>query len=404
MLYTGTMTPTFSVTELHEMLNMHLALLGEITIEGEISELKPSGTQWLYVTIKDASSVIKLFGTQWEINNWKSLEVGMKVHVSGVARTYAPYGTLSISVSRIVPAGEGAHKQAFEKLKKQLETEGLFDQSRKRELPAFPQKIGLITAKNSQAYNDFVKVLAHRMGGIKILFAPVLVQGEVAPALICKAIQYFNREHVDLDALIICRGGGSQEDLQAFNDESVARAIFASAIPTITGVGHEGDTTLADLVADVRASTPSNAAELLVREREAMIQHIHMLTMRMDRAVSTVLTTQKHIAQSAQSRLAHALMTTIHHTRMRIDAFYATQTVLQSRLTQAHEHTSSLTRLLQSLDPLTILAKGFSITRRADGGLVRSIKDAPAGTAIETRVQDGTIYAEVQAQPAKPQH
>ncbi len=388
-------TPIFSVTELHEMLNMHLALLGEMTIEGEISELKPSGTQWLYITIKDASSVIKLFATQWEINNWKGLDTGMRVHVSGIARTYAPYGTLSISASRIVPAGEGAHKQAFEKLKKQLETEGLFDVSRKRELPPFPQKIGLITAKHSQAYNDFVKVLAHRMGGISILFAPVQVQGEASPALICQAIQYFNRHHPDLDALIICRGGGSQEDLQAFNDEAVARAIFASTIPTITGIGHEGDTSLADLVADVRASTPSNSAELLVREREAVLQHIHMLTMRMDRAVMTDLTMKQHIAHQAQTRLAHALMTTINTMRARIDAFYSTQTTLTQRLKQANEHHAHLVRLLSSLDPHTILAKGYSITRTANGTLIRSISEAPAGLSVVTHVQDGTIYSNV---------
>lgn len=387
--------PIFSVSEFHEMLNMHLALLGEITIEGEISELKPSGSKWLYVTIKDTSATIKIFATQFGIANWKSLEIGMKVHVTGTPRTYAPYGTLSIAASHITPAGEGAIQMAFEKLKALLDKEGLFDESRKRPLPAFPKNIGLITAKDSQAYNDFVKVLQNRMGGLHIYFSPVSVQGDAAPALICQAIAFFNKRHPHLDALVICRGGGSQEDLQAFNDEAVARAIFASRIPVICGIGHEGNTSLADMVADLRASTPSNAAELLVREREAVVNKLDMLTHRMDRAITAQLTTKKHRVHQALTRLEHTVRSHVSTMQQRVTAFYNTTPLIQMRLQNAHAQQKHLARLLQSLDHSTILAKGFTITRTADGTILRSVTQAPPGSELTTQVPDGTIYAHV---------
>lgn len=395
------MKPVFSVTELHEMLNMHLALLGEITIEGEISEIKPSGTQWLYLTLKDSTAVIKLFATQWDIRNWKSLDIGMKVHATGVARTYAPYGTLSVSVSSITPAGEGAMKQAFEKLKAQLDLEGLFDESRKRELPAFPTRIGLITARGSQAYNDFTKVLQNRMGGLHVYFLPTQVQGEASPALLCQSIQHFNSTMPDLDVLIICRGGGSLEDLQAFNDEGVARAIFASHIPVISGVGHEGDVTLADLVADVRASTPSNAAELLVRERDTVVNRLDNLVYRMQQAVRSELTHKKHYVQTASTRIQHLLMQNIQQVYHHIDDFYRVVPTIKGTITAMTVRQESLARLLNNLDPTTILAKGFAIARSADGAIVRSIMQARPADSLTLEVTDGTIYTHVQSTGTK---
>lgn len=392
--------PIFSVSEFHEMLNLHMALLGEITIEGEISELKPSGAKWLYVTIKDASATVKVFATQYGIANWKSLAIGMKVHIHGTPRTYAPYGTLSIAATHITPAGEGALNMAYEKLKALLEKEGLFDESRKRPLPPFPRNIGLITAKDSQAYNDFVKVLQNRMGGLHVYFTPVLVQGEAAPALICQAIKFFNthfgshgRPH--MDALVICRGGGSLEDLQAFNDEAVARGIFASRIPVICGIGHEGNTSLADMVADLRASTPSNAAELLVQERDTVVSYIDTLMHRMDRAVAAQLTLKKHHVQHALTRLDHAIRSHINAMNQRISAFYNTKPLIHMRLQNAQNQHSQLSRLLQSLDYTTILNKGFTITRNEHGTIIRSITDTQVGTELTTQVADGTIYAHV---------
>lgn len=385
------MTPVFTVSELHEMLNLHLAHLGEIHIEGEISELKPSGTQWLYLTLKDDQAVIKLFATQWDIRNWKQLDVGMHVRVIGVVRTYARYGTLSVTATKIEPAGEGMAKIAFEKLKKQLESEGLFDQSRKRELPAFPQKIGLITAQHSQAYNDFIKVLTHRIGGMEIIFAPVLVQGDSAPDLIAQAIAHLNTNYPDLDVIVLCRGGGSQEDLQAFNTEIVARAVFSSTTPTIVGVGHEGDVTLADLVADVRASTPSNAAELLVKEREGILQNVHMLTLRLDRAVQIRLQTSRLRAHQAHSTILRAISSSITQKRHILQRFDLAQTHLLNRLSQCKNNLSHLMRLLDTLDPTQIVAKGYSITRAADGSILTSISHIKVGDRITTELSDGTI-------------
>ncbi len=400
-MYNHPMTPIFTVSELHEMLNMHLAHLGEITIEGEISELKPSGTQWLYVTLKDDQAVIKLFATQWDIRNWKQLQVGMQVRVAGVVRTYAKYGTLSVTATKIEPAGEGMAKLAFEKLKKLLESEGLFDQSRKRELPTFPQKIGLITAKNSQAYNDFIKVLSHRIGGMEIIFVPVQVQGDSAPDLIAQAISYLNSNHSNLDVIVLCRGGGSQEDLQAFNTETVARAVFSSTTPTIVGVGHEGDVSLADLVADVRASTPSNAAELLVKERESVLQHVHMLRLRSNRAIEGRIQGIKMRAHQAHTTILQAISSSIAHKRLAIQRLYLVQNSLASRLDQYKHNISHLVRLLDSLDPIQLVTKGYSIARTADGTILTSISQVRVGDRITTQLSDGTIGTyidEVQSQ------
>lgn len=387
--------PIFSVSEFHEMINVHLARLGEIVVEGEISELKESGGKWLYVTISDSASTVKLFGTLWELKNWRSLEVGMKVHAYGTARTYAPYGTFSLTVSRIEPAGEGALKVAFERLKKQLEREGLFDVTRKRTLPQFPKHIGLITAKDSQAYNDFTKVLKHRMGGLYIYFVPVTVQGASAPAALCNALKYLNQKMPHLDALVVCRGGGSLEDLQAFNDEAVVRAIFASSIPVISGVGHEGDITLTDLVADVRASTPSNSAELLVKEREHVLQSVDMLVRRIHRVFSAEIAERKHNVDSALTQLEHKLTNHVSYVNQRIEAFYNSVDHFDSSFQRATEKQKSLSRLLTSLDYNAWLRKGFSMTYTSDGKLIRSIHDAPEGSDLSTHVTDGTIYSHV---------
>ena len=384
--------PIFSVTECHEMLNVHLARLGEIAIEGEISDIKESSGKWIYITLSDASSTIKLFGTQWDIRNWKDLETGMKVHAYGVARTYARYGTLSITVSKIVPAGAGALKVALERLQKRLTQEGLFDPSRKRPLPLFPRRIGLITAKGSQAYNDFVKVLQHRMGGIHIYFFPVLVQGEHAPAAICKAVQYANTRHADLDALVICRGGGSLEDLQAFNDESVVRAVFASTIPIISGVGHEGDTTLIDHVADVRASTPSNAAELLVKEREHVIQSIDMFIQRMQRVFTSELAEKKRVIDVGLTRIEHTLTNHVTHMQQGVKDFYSSVNTYQRSCQRAIDKQQTLERILTNIDYHTILKRGFSITQTSGGTLIRSVDDVSENDELIAAVTDGSIY------------
>ncbi|OGK52442.1 exodeoxyribonuclease VII large subunit [Candidatus Roizmanbacteria bacterium RIFCSPLOWO2_01_FULL_42_14] len=384
--------PIFSVSEFNEMLNFHLAQLGEVVVEGEISRIDVSRGQWLFITIKDEYAAVDVFGVAFQLSGWRALEEGMKVHVYGVASIHQRSGKFSIRAERIVPAGEGAMKIAFERLRSQLEKEGIFDISRKRETPRFPQHIGLVTAKGSQAYNDFIKVLKHRMGGMHIYFSAVSVQGVDAVDAICAALVELNKR--DLDVIIVCRGGGSMEDLAAFNDEKVVRAIFASRAPVMTGVGHEGDVTLADMVADVRASTPSNAAELLVQERAALIQEVDSYCEQLYRTICQQIIKKSHHVEYAQTILAHKLQQTIIHMHQTIELFLKiSNSMYRQKIREKMGNIEQLERLLTSFDPAHVLKRGFTITRNELGQLVRSISSA--GSQLQTIVTDGTIYSHV---------
>ena len=219
-------------------------------------------------TLKDKESNVRCFMTVWDLK--AEIEDGMMVKVSGRPTLTQKWG-FSFNLKSVQPAGEGALRRAFVLLQKKLTAEGVFSIERKRSLPRFPQHIALITSREAAAYSDFIKVLNARVGGLKISFIHTQVQGEKAPQQIIEALEAANTGLTDLDVIVLARGGGSLEDLQAFNDEMVVRAVAASRTPTIVGVGHERDVTLAELAADVRASTPSNAAELLVQSREIMM-------------------------------------------------------------------------------------------------------------------------------------
>ncbi len=409
--------PKFSVSECNEMVNMHLAQLGQFTIVGEIGKINLSQGKWLFITLKDEYSSVDIFGVAFQLSGWQALEEGMLVNVLGVASIHQKSGKFSIRAEQITPAGEGSLRIAFEKLRAQLDAEGLFDPSRKRILPRFPQHIGLITAKGSQAYNDFTKVLQNRLGGLHIYFLPASVQGNQAPKELIAAITFAQKKLPHLDALVICRGGGSMEDLQAFNDEHVVRAIFASSIPTVVGVGHEGDISLTDLVADTRASTPSNAAELLVPERQALLNEVSANTRRIESILTTNLTSKLYIVDKALTHIDHSLQTYITSMRHTINHFLTFTQHFSGEITRrlqsvTHaEHRLSLTithtfedqsirllqleRLLTSLDHTKVLKRGYSITRSSSGTILTSAKNIKNSDQIETTLSDGTIYSHV---------
>ena len=409
--------PKFSVSECNEMVNMHLAQLGQFTIVGEIGKINLSQGKWLFITLKDEYSSVDIFGVAFQLSGWQALEEGMMVNVLGVASIHQKSGKFSIRAEQITPAGEGSLKIAFEKLRAQLDAEGLFDSSRKRALPRFPHHIGLITAKGSQAYNDFIKVLQNRLGGLHIYFLPASVQGNQAPKELIAAIQCAQKKLPHLDALVICRGGGSLEDLQAFNDEHVVRAIFASSIPTTVGVGHEGDVSLADLVADMRASTPSNAAELLVPERQALLTEISAHSRRIESIITTNLTSKLYLVDKALTQIDHSLQTYIESIRHTITLFLGvsqrflgeisrrTHMINHSKhqltFTFSHALEAQSTRLLQlerlltSLDHTKVLNRGYSITRTSSGTIITSAKNIKNSDQIETTLSDGTIYSHV---------
>lgn len=407
----------FRVSEFNEFINLYLGGVGEVIVEGEVSEIRVSQGKWIFLTIKDEESSVEVFGITYQISGYSLLEPGMLVHVYGTPRLYKKTGRFSIFADSIAPAGEGALRIAFEKLKQKLENEGLFDPERKRPIPAFPENIGLITAKDSMAYGDFIKVLSERMGGIKIYFYPVIVQGKDSVASIVRAFKYFNESNLDLDLLVLVRGGGSLEDLQAFNDESVARAIFSSKFPVVCGVGHEGDVTISDLVADLRASTPSNAAELIVREREEVLNEILFCTKTMEGSIKRVLDDKNRLVLAHVNTLKNAIGRRLMLFSKNISRFNAQFAIFTKNVINLIQKTDeernmlyrlvvywikqkerdilSLTRILRNLDYRVILEKGFSITLDANGKLIRSVSSVRKNDRITTSLYDGKIGSEV---------
>ncbi|MBQ6409982.1 exodeoxyribonuclease VII large subunit [Candidatus Saccharibacteria bacterium] len=235
-----------------------------VTIVGEVSEFKVNQGKWVFFNVKDEESSVPCFMTLWSLS--QPIEDGMKVVVRGVPKI-TKWGKFSFTVSKVAPVGEGSLKKAFEMLKKKLADEGIFDVSKKRPLPEEITKIGVISSTQAAGYHDFVKIINARWGGMKVLVAHTQVQGLDAPEQMIRALKYFN-EYTDVQVIALIRGGGSKDDLSCFNDEALVRAVAASKIPVICGIGHEVDESLCDLACDVRASTPSNVAELLTRDRK----------------------------------------------------------------------------------------------------------------------------------------
>lgn len=251
-----------------------------VTIVGEVSEFKVNQGKWVFFNVKDEEASVPCFMTLWSLHH--PIEDGMKVVVRGVPKV-TKWGKFSFTVTKIAPVGEGSLKKAFEMLKKKLAGEGLFDPARKRSLPEDLNKIGVISSTQAAGYADFIKIINARWGGLKVLTAHTQVQGLDAPEQMIKALKYFN-ERTDVQAIVLIRGGGSADDLACFNDEALVRAVAASKIPVVCGIGHEVDESLCDLACDVRASTPSNAAELLTRDRktEKLAEKIRLMRQRIE--------------------------------------------------------------------------------------------------------------------------
>jgi exodeoxyribonuclease VII large subunit len=266
---------TISVTEFVSIINETLAFAyPQVLIEGEVSSFKVNQGKFVFFDLKDEANVLNCFMMVHQLK--MPIEDGMKVRVLGSPKV-TKFSKFSLTVRDVELAGEGALRRAMELLKKKLEGEGLFDPARKRPIPAFPTRLGLITSGASAAYADFIKILSARWGGIEVLLADVSVQGAQAPDQIVGALEYFNTLRDPVDVLVLIRGGGSLEDLAAFSTEPVARAVAASRTPIIVGVGHEVDFSLADYAADLRAATPTDAARLVVPDRhetEATIEHL----------------------------------------------------------------------------------------------------------------------------------
>jgi exodeoxyribonuclease VII large subunit len=403
-----------SVTQFVTLVNQTLDMMESVTVEGEVEEFKIINNKWVVFDLKDKESLVKCFMTTWQLRT--AIEDGMLVRVVGQPKLRNK-GFFSFVLESVQPAGEGALRRAFELLKQKLTAEGVFAPERKRLLPRFPERIALITSRDAAAYGDFMKVLRARHGGLTIYFIHTAVQGEDAPAQVISALERANTGPEQPDAIVMVRGGGSMEDLQAFNDELVVRAVASSRLPIIVGVGHERDITLAELAADVRASTPSNAAELLIRSRDEIMLELAHYRSRLQTSVRqklsdhqaaiahalTVLrrrvtTTRQRVSQTITSlvgwrlRLVHIIQRKREHI-VSWRTTLATHTLTTLRYRQ--ENTKQLLRVLHSLSPDNILKRGYSITRTAKGRVVKRTQDAPLGTHLVTQVADGTILSTV---------
>lgn len=327
----------FSVSEFIDICNQSLDYaFPSVIIEGEVASFKVNQGKWVFFDLKESDSSVSCFMVVTQLR--VALTDGMKVRVRATPKL-TRWGKFSLTVSQVMPVGEGSIKKNFELLKKRLMTEGLFDPARKRPIPQGLSKIGVISSTNAAGYIDFLKILSDRWGGMEIQTVNTQVQGLVAPEQIVRALDYFN-QRAEVEAIIIVRGGGSADDLAAFNDEGLARAIASSRIPIMTGIGHEVDESLADLVADVRASTPSNAAERLVPDRQEILRRVQY---GLNRIQSTIKERLEYLSSEVQRRTQEA------------------KKQILLKIEQSEHHVQETMRILQSLNPESVLKRGYAI-------------------------------------------
>lgn len=359
------------VTDFVALLNQTLEFAyPSVSIVGELANFRVSKNRWVYFDLKDELSSVKFFGMVYQLPG--PLEDGMTLQVKGMPRLHPQYG-FSVTVQSLQPIGEGTIRRASALLEAKLMNEGLFDDAHKRRLPYPPNHIGLITSSESAAYADFTKILHSRWGGLQIELADIQVQGEPAVGQIVRAIEYFNQTASSPEVLVLTRGGGSAEDLSAFSSEQVTRAVAASRIPTLVAIGHEVDTSLAELAADLRASTPSNAAELLVPDKHEVALTLAATHKQLNNHIQNLITTHKTYLQGStlkMDELVHNMF------------FREFQKLTDNR------------RLLEVLSPQQALKRGYAVVRMG-GSIVRSVRSVHAGDPLLITLADGEIKAKV---------
>lgn len=371
--------------------------LAELLLRGEISNLaRPASGHW-YFSLKDEHSQIR--AVMFRTANRRvafTPENGQQVLCRARASVYTPRGDLQLIVEGIEPEGIGGLQIALEQLKTKLEQEGLFALEHKKVLPPYPQSVGIVTSATGAAVHDILNILERRASGLRIVLRPTVVQGAEASASIVAAIEEFNTSRC-VDILIVGRGGGSLEDLQAFNSEEVARAIFASQIPVISATGHETDYTIADFVADLRAPTPSAAAELVVKNRNEVEQHVDQLRLRLDSAIKHRLERSRsalgiltHRLRSPEQRLQWRKQE-LANLRQRLDAG------IKHSLENCRYQLSVCSRELEALSPLQTLKRGFAVVEKQDGAtLVTSAAELEPEERIKIRFSDAALWARVE--------
>ncbi|HKV06214.1 MAG TPA: exodeoxyribonuclease VII large subunit [Candidatus Acidoferrales bacterium] len=433
----------WKVSELTERISELLErAFRDVWIEGEVSNYHAAQSGHLYFTLKDARSQIRCvcFRDQARVLKFKP-EDGLHVTVRGSLGVYEPRGEYQVYVSHIEPVGLGALQLAFEQLKKRLQDEGLFEEARKKALPVLPRCIGVVTSPTGAAIRDILRVLKRRFAAVRVQLYPVKVQGEGAAGEIVAALRHFNRAKL-ADVVILARGGGSLEDLWAFNEEIVARAIAASEIPVITGVGHETDFTMADFVADLRAPTPSAAAEIVVQSRQEFERHIAAHFRNLVQQIRFLLSERRHRVRDLEAhRGFRQIDVLVRRRHQQLDEFAASLGVsLRSRLAAAKQRVTRVSAQISSFDlraragvlrqrigqqqlvlraafervlivqrhkyektklqleersPLQLLARGYAIAYDASGKVLRSPDQVALGDEISVRLARGQLDATV---------
>ncbi|MFA6475548.1 MAG: exodeoxyribonuclease VII large subunit [Patescibacteria group bacterium] len=337
-------------------------------VQGEVSNFHVTQNRFVWFDLKDEASYVSCFLLAFQLD--QPLEDGMEIQVFGKPNLFVKSGKFHLRVNKIQAVGVGSLKQQYELLKAKLTKEGLFDPARKRTLPKFPQRIGLVTSSDAAAYTDVLRILNNRWAGYEVIHFPVNVQGNQAVSSIVEALQYINHEYANsLDVVILTRGGGSMEDLQAFNDESVVRAVFGLKVPIVTAIGHERDETLAEFAADQRAATPSNAAELVVPDKRDVLTQIHTM---LNGQAQSLDHQYKHVSE----RVSTAVL------------------VLSQHIKQYDQNVDQLLALLHSYNPKQILKRGYSITQFKNKVITKRAQ-VTLGDQIETIFQDGIIKSKV---------
>lgn len=395
--------PQWSVSDITRYLRSLLEnneTLQDAWVEGELSNFSRPASGHLYFTLKDSGASLRCVMWKGEAMRLRlPVQDGMLVQVHGRIGVYEPGGQYQLYVDVLRPAGEGQLYQEFLRLKGMLEAEGLFSAERKRATPELPAIIGIVTSPTGAALRDILHTLARRLPLARVVLAPSAVQGQAAPAELVEALNRLNRR-VKPDVILLARGGGSMEDLWAFNDEQVVRAVAASQAPVISGVGHETDFTLADFAADLRAPTPTAAAELAtpytVLDLAAGVQSY---TRRIALALETVLDENRNALENLSFRLkmvSPARRIQVEQQRLDELSRLAGRS-LRHRLELQRAHTSSLSHRLEALNPLAVLRRGYAVvTRREDGKVLLNGSQAPAGTAIHIRLAEGELAARVE--------
>ncbi|MCD7945561.1 MAG: exodeoxyribonuclease VII large subunit [Clostridiales bacterium] len=390
----------FTVGQVNQYLKAKLdgdRLLSAIAVRGEISNYKryPSGHH--YFSLKDGEGTLKcvLFRSSAQRLRFQP-ENGMKVVARGRITVFPRDGQYQLYADSLIPDGVGELYVAFEQTKARLAQEGLFDESRKKRLPPYPEGIALITSAAGAAVHDMIRILKARWPVAQVLLLPVRVQGTQAPAELAGAVRYANAHHL-ADLIIIGRGGGSMEDLCAFNDENLARTIAASELPVISAVGHETDFTIADFVADLRAATPSNAAELAVPDWRDLSQQLDQLQARMQGAVSARLTEERgRLERLSERRVMTDPAAAIEDKRLLLES---RQSRLLSQMQSAtHRERNRLAALAAGLDamsPMKVLARGYSLAQNGEGRILSSVTQAALGEEITLRLADGRLHCTV---------